>query len=402
MKLKRILAVVMVAVLAYFGSSAILDKLQARELKKTFGEGYSFDDNAVSTNEHEHLILLVGVDKNSDSDNNDDFTRTDTIMLMKANTETGKIDILSIPRDSRVKIREEFDKVNHAHAFGGIELTMQTLRNFLGLDIDYYVQVNYKAVENIIDALGGVDFDVPEGVSIDVGRLKIREGMNHFDGQHALWYLRTRKIYVNGDIGRVKAQQGFVKAMVDQIVDKSKKINLMTFITNYLKYVKTNLPMPIMMDLANNVKVFSSDKVSTYMVPGHEQTIYATSYYIPDFEKTLKLVDRHFKDFKLKNWDKSKAGFEKEHEENTGSLKPNPPVENQAPANPPSYNSNPNNETYYYYEPEPEHQYYEPSYENTEDTSKQEPQEDSKPSEPAPEAPQESTVEKADTSDIDE
>ena len=160
--------------------------------------------------------------------------------------------------------------------------------------------------------------------------------------------------------------------------------------------------MPIMMDLANNVKVFSSDKVSTYMVPGHEQTIYGTSYYIPDFEKTLKLVDRHFKDFKLKNWDKSKAGFEKEEEENTGSLKPDPPVENQAPANPPSYNSNTNNERYYYYEPEPEGQYYEPSYENTEDTSKQEPQEESKPSEPAPEAPQESTVEKADTSDIDE
>lgn len=402
MRLKRFLAVLIVAVLAYFGSSAILDRLEARELRKTFGEDFSFDDDAIATNEHEHLILLVGVDKNSDSDNNDDFTRTDTIMLLKANTETGKIDILSIPRDSRVKIREEFDKINHAHAFGGIELTMQTLRNFLGLDIDYYVQVNYQAVENIIDALGGVDFDVPDGVSIDVGKLKIREGMNHFDGQHALWYLRTRKIYVNGDIGRVKAQQGFMKAMVDQIVEKSEKINLMTFITNYLKYVKTNLPMPILMDLAKNVKVFSSDKVSTFMVPGKEQTINATSYYIPDFERTWRLVDRHFEDFKLQNWDESKAGFEKgQKEEELEEIQEIPLEESHEPINPPS-NNNSTSETYYYYEQEPEYQYYEPSYENNEDTSEGAPQEDNKASEQASEAPQENKVEKADTSDIDE
>ena len=312
MRIKKFLAIVFVAIIAYFGSNTILNKLENNELKKTYGDDFSFDDDAIGSNEHEHLFLLVGVDKNSDDDDNDDFTRTDTIMLVKANTETGKIDILSIPRDSRVKIRQEFDKVNHAHAFGGIELTIQTLRNFLGLDIDYYVQVNYKAVENIIDALGGVDFDVPKGVSIDVGSLKIREGMNHFDGQHALWYLRTRKIYENGDIGRVEAQQGFMKAMVDQIVSKSEKINLTTFATNYLKYVKTNLPMGVLMDLTNNIDKFSSDQVSTFTVPGREQTIEGTSYYLPEFEKTWRLVDKEFQNFKLKNWDRTKAGIDED------------------------------------------------------------------------------------------
>lgn len=369
MKIKRLVAVVFVAIIAYFGSNTILNKLENNELKKTYGDDFSFDDDAIASNEHEHLFLLVGVDKNSDDDDNDDFTRTDTIMLVKANTETGKIDILSIPRDSRVKIRQEFDKVNHAHAFGGIELTIQTLRNFLGLDIDYYVQVNYKAVENIIDALGGVDFDVPKGVSIDVGSLKIREGMNHFDGQHALWYLRTRKIYENGDIGRVEAQQGFMKAMVDQIVAKSEKINLTTFVTNYLKYVKTNLPMSVLMDLTNNIGKFSSANVSTFTVPGREQTIEGTSYYLPDFEKTWRLVDKEFQNFKLRNWDRTKAGIDEDGnilDERKNKIEeatePNPEPAVEAPVREEIIE---NTETHYY-EPEPapryEYEYYEPEY----------------------------------------
>ena len=314
MKLKRFLAVFLVAVFAYFGSTAVLNKLEAKEMRAINGD--SFDDDSANTNEHEHLILMVGVDENPDGEN-EDFTRTDTIMLIKANSETGKVDILSIPRDTRVKIRDTFDKVNHAHAFGGIDLTMQTLRNFLGLDIDYYVQVNFKAVENIIDALGGVDFDVPKGFNVKTDDVTIKEGKNHFNGKEALRYVRTRSVYNNGDIGRVEAQQGFMKAMVDEIVKKSENIDLTTFVTNYLKYVKTNVPMGTILDLTNNIKNFSSDKVKTHLVPGHEQTIYGTSYYLPDFDKTLDIVDKNFETFKLKNWTRDKAGFDSEIEEDT-------------------------------------------------------------------------------------
>ncbi len=401
MRIKKFLAIVFVAIIAYFGSNTILNKLENNELKKTYGDDFSFDDDAIGNNEHEHLFLLVGVDKNSDDDENDDFTRTDTIMLVKANTETGKIDILSIPRDSRVKIRQEFDKVNHAHAFGGIELTIQTLRNFLGLDIDYYVQVNYKAVENIIDALGGVDFDVPKGVSIDVGSLKIREGMNHFDGQHALWYLRTRKIYENGDIGRVEAQQGFMKAMVDQIVAKSEKINLTTFATNYLKYVKTNLPMGVLMDLTNNIDKFSSDQVSTFTVPGREQTIEGTSYYLPEFEKTWRLVDKEFQNFKLKNWDRTKAGIDEDGNILDGreaQIEEAPAQEPEPAVDAPIREEIIEDTEPHYYEPAPsyEYEYYEPEY-----VEEAAPEEAPKEKEESPKETEEK-VEKSDTSDKDE
>lgn len=310
MKAKRFFLSLLVIILGFFGTKFILDRLVENQKELAYKDIPNYNDNAVKTADGEYLILLVGVDKNGDDDTNTDFTRTDTIMLLKADTKTGKMDLMSIPRDSRIKIRDKFDKVNHAHAFGGIELTMQTLRSFLGLDIDYYVQINYQALINIVDALGGVDYDVPEGITIDKGKVQIKPGPNHLDGNEVMWYLRTRNIYNNGDIGRVNTQQGFVKAMVDEIVKKSKNMNIMTFISNYLKYVKTNLPMTAIMDLAGNINSFSSDKMDTHIVPGMEQTIDGTSYYIPDFEKTWKIVDEVFPNFKLENWKKEDSGYQ--------------------------------------------------------------------------------------------
>lgn len=310
MKAKRFFLSLLVILLGFFGTKFILDRLVENQKELAYKDIPNYNDNAVKTADGEYLILLVGVDKNGDDDTNTDFTRTDTIMLLKADTKTGKMDLMSIPRDSRIKIRDKFDKVNHAHAFGGIELTMQTLRSFLGLDIDYYVQINYQALINIVDALGGVDYDVPEGITIDKGKVQIKPGPNHLDGNEVMWYLRTRNIYNNGDIGRVNTQQGFVKAMVDEIVKKSKNMNIMTFISNYLKYVKTNLPMTAIMDLAGNINNFSSDKMDTHIVPGMEQTIDGTSYYIPDFEKTWKIVDEVFPSFKLENWKKEDSGYQ--------------------------------------------------------------------------------------------
>ncbi len=360
MKFKRFLVAILVAAITFFGSNFALNKLQASEKKKIYGENSSFDDDAVNTNKNEHLILVVGVDKNGEDDNQD-FTRTDTIMLVKTNTQTGKIDILSVPRDSRVKIRESFDKVNHAHAYGGIELTMQTLRDFLGLDIDYYVEVNYDAIEELVEDMGGVDFVVPKGVSIDKGSVKIREGLNHFDKKDVIWYLRTRNIYENGDIGRVEAQQGFMKAMVDQMVEKSGELDLVSLARNFMRNVKTNVPLSLIIDHIKNIKNFSSDKVDTHTIPGYEQGIDGVSYYIVDFEKAYDLVDKYFSDFKLKNWTKEKAGLDEDNqiiEEYNEDLPA--PVNSYQQPDPSQAGSAYNDDQYYNqnYQDEVEYEYY--------------------------------------------
>ena len=341
MKAKRFFITILVILIGFFGTKFILDRLYASQKFNINGNEGILADDAINKEDGQYLILMVGVDKNGDDDDNTDFTRTDTIMLVSADTKTGEMELLSIPRDSRVKIRDKFDKVNHAHAFGGIELTMQTLRQFLGLDIDYYVQINYQALINIVDALGGVDYDVPEGIVIDKGKVQIKPGPNHLDGNEVMWYLRTRNIYNNGDIGRVNTQQAFVKAMVDEMVKKSKDMNLMTFISNYLRYVKTNLPMTAMFDLAGNINNFSSDKMSTHTVPGMEQTIYGTSYWIPDYEKTWQIVDENYANFKLENWKKEDSGYEEyknygqiEDQSKTSGIEPKKETEDQSTSQP--------------------------------------------------------------------
>lgn len=307
MKFKRFLITVFLAFFVYFTSNAYLNRLQDKKNIKDYGTEAAVSNKGKKVDD-EILVLLVGVDASQNKENPEP-TRTDTIMLCKINSKTGKVDLLSIPRDSRVKVRDEFTKVNHAHAYGGIELTLKTLRDFLGLDIDYYAEVNFDAVKNIVDGMGGVNYNVPKGVKIDEDNTHIKPGMNKMNGEDVLWYLRTRKIYENADLGRVNAQQQFLKAMVNEMVRKSESISMTSLVESYFKDVKTNLPMAIILDMASKISNFSSDKFSTYTVPGIPSMIDGISYYIPDYEKTWDIVDEVFSKYKLKNWNKEDSWY---------------------------------------------------------------------------------------------
>lgn len=307
MKFKRFLITVFLAFIVYFASNAYLNRLQDKKNIQDYGNEAAVSNKGKKVDD-EILVLLVGVDASQNKENPEP-TRTDTIMLCKINSKTGKVDLLSIPRDSRVKVRDEFTKVNHAHAYGGIELTLKTLRDFLGLDIDYYAEVNFEAVENIVDSMGGVNYKVPDGVTINADGVNIKPGMNKMNGKEVLTYLRARSIYENADLGRVNAQQQFLKAMVNEMVKKSKSISMTSLVESYFKDVKTNLPMATMLDIASKISNFSSDKFSTYTVPGTPSMIDGVSYYIPDFEKTWDIVDKVFSKYKLKNWNKEDSWY---------------------------------------------------------------------------------------------
>src|SRR5690554_5284168 len=112
------------------------------------------DDNTIEQKvKNEILFLLMGVDAKDVKKSKG--RRTDTMMLVKVNFDTGEINLLSIPRDTRVAVKGKQDKITHAHAYGGVELTMKTVRDFLNLDIDYYVKVDYQIVMDIVDEIGG-------------------------------------------------------------------------------------------------------------------------------------------------------------------------------------------------------------------------------------------------------
>ena len=197
---------------AYFASSSLEDKPTVAKEKK----------EELLTAKDKSTIMIMGVDERAD-----DVGRSDTLMIATIDPKLDQAALLSIPRDTRVKIKGHgYDKINAAYAYGGERLTQDTVEEFLGVNMDHYIIVNVKAFQRIIDALGGVDIDVEKRMYYedpwdDDGGLLIdlRPGLQHMDGKTAVTYVRYRD--EEGDIGRIKRQQAFMKACMDKVTRNS-------------------------------------------------------------------------------------------------------------------------------------------------------------------------------------
>lgn len=174
---------------------------------------------------------------------------TDVIIVGMFDTENGKINMVSIPRDTL--INKGLLKVNTAYqgdlASGGngIDGLMKEMKKLLGFEIDSYAIVDVVAVEKLIDAIGGVYFDVPmEMLYLDEAQgleIYIKEGYQKLSGSDAVKVLRFRKGYANGDLGRIETQHAFIKALAEQILDVGNIPNLGAAIDIYQEHVQSNL-----------------------------------------------------------------------------------------------------------------------------------------------------------------
>lgn len=256
---------------------------------------------------NEILFLMMGVDANDVKDSKG--TRTDTMMLTKVNLETGNIDILSIPRDTRLSVNGKLNKVNAAHAIGGPELSLETVSDFLGIEIDYYVKVDYKIVQEVVDAIGGVEIDVPlnmkynDPTSEPPLNINIKKGLQVLDGKNAHDFLRWRHNnsytigYPEGDVGRIQAQQYFIKELVKQTLKTKNILKLPTLIETYFENVETNIPIGIMLKGAAAAKNINVENMKTATVPGVGEYVGDTSYYIYSREETNQIVVEMFGDY---------------------------------------------------------------------------------------------------------
>lgn len=245
--------------------------------------------------DHELFFLLMGVDR---AEFQGELTRSDTMMLVKIDFAKPSIDLISLPRDSRVLIGGDYDKLNSAHAYGGPELTIQSIRDWLNIDLDYYVKVDFKAVPEIVDAMGGVDFEIPnDGIQYkyydenDDGQ-PFKPGMQRLNGMKALGFLRFRDGYDNGDIGRVEAQQTFMKAIVKQLLSSSNISNIPGYIKTYYENVETNISWDEILDMMGYISQLSDVELNTYTIPGVGEYIDDISYYVVDEEGAEELIKR--------------------------------------------------------------------------------------------------------------
>lgn len=242
-------------------------------------------------------ILVLGVDSKDYKANK--AVRSDTIMLVDLNSETGRVNLLSIPRDTRTPIegRKNEEKINHSFAYGGPELTLETVSKLIGVDIDNYIVVDYKAVREYIDLIGGVDIYVPmdmkysDPVADPPLLIDLKEGQQNLDGDKALQYLRFRKGYKNADLGRIQAQQTFLKAMIKQSIKPSTIIKAPKIIKIYKENIETNLPLMNAFKEAFIFFKYDLDNIESHTLEGQSKTIGGVSYYIVDENKLAELIN---------------------------------------------------------------------------------------------------------------
>ncbi|MGE5396332.1 MAG: LCP family protein, partial [Chitinophagales bacterium] len=159
------------------------------------------------------IILLYGVDAR----NKNESSRSDTMILAFIHPQINRIDLLSVPRDSRVSIPgEDHDrKINYANAKGGSDLLIETIEGLLEINIDGYIQVDFEGFEDLIDTMGGVDLSVEKRMYYPAEDIDLMAGKQHLDGHDALAYVRYRSDGM-GDIGRIQRQQKFMRAFIRQ------------------------------------------------------------------------------------------------------------------------------------------------------------------------------------------
>jgi len=177
-------------------------------------------------------VLILGIDERAQED---DFWRTDTIILATLDPVTMQAGVLSIPRDLWVPIPGYTEnRINTAHALGdaydhpggGPALAVETVEYNLGAEIDYYVRINFQAFIDMVDLIGGIDIDVPEPIdddcypTADYGceELHFDAGEQHFYGDRVLKYARVRATS-GGDFDRARRQQQVIKAILKRVTD---------------------------------------------------------------------------------------------------------------------------------------------------------------------------------------
>jgi LCP family protein required for cell wall assembly len=230
-------------------------------------------------------ILLLGVDQRGK-----EAARSDTIMVAFLDLKKPDVKILSIPRDTRVEIPGHGkQKLNHSHAYGGAELTMEVVSNLLDVPIEKYVEVNFKGFEDVIDALGGVEMEVEKKMQYKAEGIDLKPGLQRLDGKDALGYVRYRSD--GDDTTRIARQQKFMKELIEEVLQLSTIWKLPKLVTEVNQCVTTNLSYSEMLGLANAMRKLDSSTLEGQMLPGRPQYIRNISYWIPDFDAVEELMD---------------------------------------------------------------------------------------------------------------
>ena len=241
-------------------------------------------------------ILILGVDSNGKGADLIKGTRSDTIILANIDPATKSVNLVSIPRDSKVYLPNgRIDKINAAHALGGIGYTKQTIEDTFGVKINHYIIVHGPAVREIVDAIGGVPVYVEKSMHYNdyAGDLHINlnKGLQVLDGIQAEGYLRFRHDGL-GDIGRTSRQQWFLKGLAEKMQQPETIVKLPEIIRVISHNITTDMSIYELSRLAGTVKGIKLEDIEVATLPGGPSQKGYISYWILDPDKTQEVINK--------------------------------------------------------------------------------------------------------------
>ncbi|MED1602997.1 LCP family protein [Alkalihalophilus marmarensis] len=282
------------------------------------GEKSELRVEAVDPSKDNISILLLGEDKRPEDGVR---ARTDAIVVATFNKEEHSVILTSIPRDTRVNIvgRDIQDKINHAHAYGGVDMTVDTVEEFLDIPIDYYAKVNFDAFIEVVDALGGVEIEVPFDFQEKdtVGDwIDFYEGPQFLMGEEALAYVRMRRHpQSGGDIGRGQRQQQVLEA----IIKKGASFSSITRFDDVIVALGDNLTMNL--SIGNVVALHSYgsslNSIEQLQISGENARINGVFYIEPDEQSVEEISTRLRQHLGLEESSFNTTGFDSNSEEST-------------------------------------------------------------------------------------
>ena len=258
------------------------------------GEPFSFFGNSKGGSDSVKTFVVAGVDE--------DGYRTDLILLCQVNRRDKAVNVLQIPRDTKIENKRSDKKINSAY-YSGFDVMSKEIEQVTGLRPEHYAMVSFDGFQDIVDAVGGVTVDVPIRMEYNDPAqdlvIDLQPGKQKLDGEKAEMFMRYRKGndgtgYPDGDIGRLTAQKELYNAVAKKLLSPVGIVRAPAVFSAVKKNTETDFTAGEILGLMKDVMLIGKDPVSIYSVPGEGKYIGGVSYFVHDKTATKKLVQEHF------------------------------------------------------------------------------------------------------------
>jgi len=267
---------------AYYTIQKTMNKINTPLIEAADNEGIN---QKTVTKKEPFSVLLLGVDERKD-----DSGRSDTMIVVTVNPEKQTMKMLSIPRDTRTEIigYDSVDKINHAYAFGGVPMAVDTVEHFLDIPIDYYVFINMEGFLQIIDTIGGVTIE--NDMDLTYNSYHFPKGDVTLTGDEALIFSRIRYEDPRGDFGRQIRQRQIIEAVMKKASSTSSILLKATDILEVVgDNVRMNFTMKDLIQLQSIYKKMNRNIDQLSFEEGDGKKIDHIWYYIPNDAELQKI-----------------------------------------------------------------------------------------------------------------